>query len=372
MQEFHDTLALTDKQHTYIEKLAPYFMENGISLKDALFFDIETTGLSADYCSIYIIGILQITGDTCNRTIYFADTPEDEKQLLFTFFEQTEKFKHLIHFNGDGFDIPFVTKRCAKHNISCSLSDMESFDILKKIRPYKTVLQLENMKQKSLEHFLEIDREDVYTGGELIQVYKDYVKNPSDNAKKLLLQHNWDDLEGMLLLLPILFYPYLFQQTPNIVNVHTNNYCSLSGDEQTELLIETTVSIDIPKPFSYQKDAFYLNVNKNTLTIRCQLLQGELKHFYENYQDYYYLTLEDTAIHKSVAEFVDKSYRKKATKSTCYTKYTGCFIPQPTDVCEPVYKNEWKAKQLYFPLEKIQEEAIQSSFVKSVLEYMKP
>lgn len=372
MQTFKDTLTLTDTQKTYIQQLIPYFNENSINLEHALFFDIETTGLSADYCSIYIIGAIHIGDDGCDRTLYFADSPEDEQQLLLDFFEQTKKYKHLIHFNGEGFDIPFLTKRSAKYDIDCPLSDMDSFDIFKKIRPFKSILQLENVKQKSLELFLGIEREDIYNGGELIQVYKDYVKRPSDEAKKLLLQHNLDDLEGMVLLLPILLYPYLFEQTPDIVNVHMNDYPSLSGETRTELLIEAKIALDIPKAFSCRKNDFYLNVNKNTLAIRCQVFEGELKHFYDNYQDYYYLPMEDTAIHKSVAEFVDKSYRKKATKSTCYTKYSGGFLPQPAEICQPVYKSDLKAKQFYFPLEKIQEEGTQVGFAKSVLEYLKP
>ena len=372
MQEFKDILPLTDKQQTDIQQLSPYFMKHDITLENALFFDIETTGLAADYCSVYIIGCIHIGEHDCHRTIYFADTPDDEQQLLVMFFEQTKKFKHLIHFNGEGFDIPFLTKRSTGYDIDCPLTNMDSFDIFKKIRPFKAILQLENAKQKSLELFLGIEREDIYTGGELIQVYKDYVKQPTDDARKLLLQHNLDDLEGMVLLLPILLYPYLFEQIPDIINIHTNKYPSLSGEIQTELLIEAAIPLDIPKPFSYQKNGFYLNVNKDILTIRCHVFEGELKHFYDNYQDYYYLPMEDTAIHKSVAEFVDKSYRKKATKSSCYTRHSGSFIHQPAEICQPVYKSDVKTKQFYFPLEKIQEDDTQVAFAKSVLEYLKP
>ena len=88
MQEFKDILPLTDKQQTDIQQLSPYFMKHGITLENALFFDIETTGLAADYCSVYIIGCIHIGEHDCHRTIYFADTPDDEQQLLVMFFEQ--------------------------------------------------------------------------------------------------------------------------------------------------------------------------------------------------------------------------------------------------------------------------------------------
>ena len=40
--------------------------------------------------------------------------------------------------------------------------------------------------------------------------------------------------------------------------------------------------------------------------------QDTLKYFYDNYKDYFYLPKEDTAIHKSVATYVDKDFRQKA------------------------------------------------------------
>ena len=41
------------------------------------------------------------------------------------------------------------------------------------------------------------------------------------------------------------------------------------------------------------------------------------RHFFPNCKDYYYLIYEDTAVHKSVGEYVDRQARKKATRETC-------------------------------------------------------
>lgn len=61
-------------------------------------------------------------------------------------------------------------------------------------------------------------------------------------------------------------------------------------------------------------------------------IRDTLKYFYPDYQNYYYLPEEDMAIHKSIADSVDPSYRKKATKNTCYTKKAGIFLPQGSPV----------------------------------------
>ena len=65
----------------------------------------------------------------------------------------------------------------------------------------------------------------------------------------------------------------------------------------------------------------------------------------ENYtlsKDYYYLPKEDMAIHKSVAQFVDKEYRKQAKANTCYTKKTGLFIPRFGETLNPIFKIDYK------------------------------
>ena len=66
-------------------------------LKDLLFFDIETTGFSGDTSHLYLIG--------CT---YHDASRESERELLTAFFAFMERFRILVHFNGDGFDIPYL------------------------------------------------------------------------------------------------------------------------------------------------------------------------------------------------------------------------------------------------------------------------
>ena len=79
-------------------------------------------------------------------------------------------------------------------------------DIYKKIKPYRKLLGLENMKQKSIEQFLGLAREDKYNGGQLIEVYREYLMTHESFLYDLLILHNEDDLKGMPSILPILCY----------------------------------------------------------------------------------------------------------------------------------------------------------------------
>ena len=67
------------------------------------------------------------------------------------------------------------------------------------------------MKQKAVEAFLGISREDIYTGGQLIDVYRQYLYTKSEELLRLLLLHNEDDLKGMPSVLPILNYPDMLE-----------------------------------------------------------------------------------------------------------------------------------------------------------------
>ena len=85
-------------------------------------------------------------------------------------------------------------------------------------------------------------------------------------------------------------------------------------------------------------------------TINAPIYTEELKFFFDNYRDYYYLPAEDMAIHKSVATYVDKDFRKKATADNCYTKKDAIFVPQYETLITPFFKESSKDKLTYFQL----------------------
>lgn len=312
--------------------------------EELLFFDIETTGFSGDANMVYLIGCVYYKKDCAHFIQWFADTKEAEKQVLESFFSFLKGYRILIHFNGDTFDIPFLQKRCHALKLSGSFGDIASIDIFKRIRPYKKHLGLSSLKQKAIESFLGVSRDDKYDGGQLIEVYEEYLKTHEEFLLRLLLLHNEDDLKGMPALLPILFYPDFFTQkfaladmkkaageTPRLI-------LTLTGDDSTVLPVAVRAAVP-----SY---AFCASGNRLELSVR--MYEGTLKYYYPNYKDYYYLIYEDTAIHKSVGEFVDRDAKVKATKETCYTKKTGTFLPQPCAVWTPEFKNSCKDKTCFF------------------------
>ena len=56
---------------------------------------------------------------------------------------------------------------------------------------------------------------------------------------------------------------------------------------------------------------------------------------------------EDRAIHRSIACYVDKAYRQKATAATCYIRQEGIFLPSFDTSLQPTFKKSFDDKQLY-------------------------
>ena len=81
--------------------------------------------------------------------------------------------------------------------------------------------------------------------------------------------------------------------------------------------------------------------------IRLPIRQATLKYFYKDYKNYYYLPEEDTAIHKSIGQFVDRDHKVAATKETCYQKKTGNFIRIPKPGPLPCFQTDCKSKEYF-------------------------
>jgi len=316
-----------------LEKIAP--------LKDILFIDIETTGFTAKTSNLYLIGCLYFD-EKWKVKQFFADEYSDEKEIVEEFFDFAKSFNTLIHFNGNNFDIPYIQGKCKEFNLPFTFEQFTGVDIYKRICPYKMFLKLENCKQKTVEKFLGINREDQFTGGDLIGVYHEYVKTKNHDSKKFLLLHNFEDVKGMLEILPVLAYADIFSNNLVVTKVSASYYEDESGSKHSEITMVMDLPSELKVPVSFLYDKCYFSGAANQGMLRVPLYDEEMKFFYANYKEYYYLPTEDIALHKSVAAFVDKDHRVQANASNCYTRKTAKFLPEWDAVVNPFFKREYR------------------------------
>lgn len=327
-----------------------YPLERIAPLDKLLFIDIETTGFTAKSSSLYLIGAAYYYSGRWHIKQWFATNYDDEKALLEDFFPFAADFTHLVHFNGNNFDLPYLLQKCEMHKLSYHFDDFEGIDIYKRISPYKFFLHTPNCKQKTLEELLGIDREDVYNGGELIDIYHDYVKNPTEEACRFLLLHNSDDMKGMLQILPLLAFYDLFNGPLKAKKVQSNRYVDYHGHDKQELLMKLELPTPLPLTIANLSNGCYFSGEASEGILKVPVYEEEMKYFYSNYKDYYYLPKEDVALHKSVSSFVDKEHRTQASAATCYTRKYSTYLPQWDIFREPFFKRDYKSKDLFFEL----------------------
>ncbi len=309
-----------------------------LGISRPLFLDIETTGLSPERSRVYLVGCLfPHTNECWGFRQWLTESPFEERRLLEQVSAFCRDFTGLVHFNGDRFDLPYLQKRCEEQGVPGPFLTLPSFDIYRNVKACRNLCALPNVKQKTVESFLGIDREDQYNGGQLIAVYHRFIQTGDRELQRLLLLHNEEDVLGMPQLLPMLLYPEFLSdppiQQPQVLagpeKAAAEKSPQPSGETEPELLLSFPLELSLPRPFSFHLDSWYGSARENRLRLRIPLQAGELRYYLPNYRDYYYLPEEDMAIHKSVAAYVDKDYRKKATPDTCYTKKSGVFLPLP-------------------------------------------
>ena len=295
--------------------------------ENTVFFDIETTGLSPRNSFCFLLGFIHYNENYWEESQLFCESMEDEKILFLTFntILKQKKNLNLVHFNGNSFDIPFVKNRIKILNLNIKNEflvddDYESFDILKIIRTLK-FLNLENYKQKTIEKFIEINRQDVLSGKELIKTYKEFIAFRETSKRDLILLHNHEDLTGMLYMLPLLNFIQL--KHPNDY-IKDSIYYTTASDA---LYLKVNLSYTFAKKIELRDEITEFILSDNQINAKIKLYNGGLKYFYENYHDYYFIPSENKVIHKSVATYIDKEFRKKATKQNCYISLNSLFVP---------------------------------------------
>lgn len=188
-------------------KINKSILENNKNLsKDTCFFDIETTGFNRNSDIIYLIGILYFDHEEKSWIIaqYFANDLKDEPELLSEASKFLMSFKTIVNYNGNTFDIPFVNHKLKYFDLDYSIEKEKSLDIYSILRKNKEFLDIDNLKLKTVEEYLGIYREDIYSGKDCIDFYKDYILTGNSELKERLLTHNFEDLYFLIDIMEIL------------------------------------------------------------------------------------------------------------------------------------------------------------------------
>ncbi|MGP1348780.1 MAG: ribonuclease H-like domain-containing protein [Stomatobaculum sp.] len=329
--------------------------------KALLFLDIETTGLSSSTAQVYLIGALSYAENSgWILRQWFADSLSAEEEVLRSFFDFIRGFRTLIHYNGDSFDLPFLLRCAAQYGLSAPFSEMNSLDLYRAVRPYRRIFGTERMNQKRMEQFLGVKRTDRYTGAELISVYEEWIGTGERALQQRLLLHNEADVSALPQLLSLLSYRDLFSGAFFDVSA-VSDVDSVRFSCRSESFVPVAVSCEFP--------LFALSAEADRLTLTVPVFSGTMAHYFENYRDYYYLPLENQVIHRSLAEFVDRSAKVRASAQNACIAKNSRFIPLFGDAPagQKLFRKDLRSARRYLDLEESGLSAENSAFLLSYL-----
>ena len=317
------------------------FNNDGFRPEEVLLFDIETTGLSKMKSQIYLIGCGYMAEDGWHIRQWLTASASDELTALEEFLDFAKDFRLLVHFNGDGFDIPYINSKADFYGLEEGLEAFGSFDIYKRVKPLKDICGLKKMGQRDVEAFLKIERDDKLNGGLLIPYYYRYETDESGEDEKFLLLHNFDDIQGMFKILRILKFEQIL----------AGRYAFDSFEEcMGTAVFNFRLDEEVPAATDIFRNDIEICAEGTLLQINIPIRSGEAKLPLPDIENYYYLPEEDRVIHKDLAQFVDRQYRRKATKKNCFLRKQGKFLPQPENIFEPCYLIDGDKKNTYFEL----------------------
>ena len=304
-----------------------------------VFFDIETTGLSWRTSHVCLIGAAWRDGSGWRMRQWFLQNPSGERELLKCFASFLSGFSGTVHYNGSTFDLPYLRRKYAFYRMADPLEGMKSRDLYQSLRPFQKSFGLTSMKQKDLERLLSFPRRDRITRESSVGCYRKYLETGSEEFLRLILLHNCDDVLGMLSILPLMACPALL-----------DGDFSVAGGRITEDTLELWLSLRVPLPLPLILKGKYstLSGEGDAAVLAVPGTRGTMKHYFPDYKNYFYLPVEDTAVHRSVGVYVDTEFRQRAKADTCYQKADGLFFPQPQIRFQPDFRRSYRGEPSFF------------------------
>lgn len=177
-----------------VDRIAALCKSERIAPEEALFLDIETTGLGNT--PVFLIGTMECDSDGFMFRQYFARDYSEEMSILSAFSQRLADARMLVTFNGKSFDMSYLRNRAVATGVKLPHPNSH-LDLLHEARRAfgRTV---PNHKLQTLEQIVcGKCREQDIPGAEIPAAYHQFVR--TGNARKigLILQHNLYDLLTM-------------------------------------------------------------------------------------------------------------------------------------------------------------------------------
>lgn len=265
-------------------------------LKDSLFFDIETSGLSSKYSNIISITSLLYLENNFQIYQLFCEFKPDEKDILKYFNELLKGKKYIVTYNGNSFDIPFIIQKSLQHGVSINFEELVKIDLYNDIRHFKSKISTPDLKLKTVEEYFNISRKDTLTGKDITVLYEAYSIEPRKEFSELILNHNYEDVYNLYILFDkiINLYDKILIYYNLIIKINYNDFVIKKNTLISYFNIITKFNSD----FVYPSSNYDLYLNAKIQTLKLKLPLSLYKD--DTIKEFYYLNNNDYSLNNYI------------------------------------------------------------------------
>lgn len=173
--------------------------KNTFPVADALFIDLETTGLGRGAGTYaFLVGVGRFAGTHFRLRQFFLGDYDEEPAVLAALQAELATAKAIVSFNGRSFDWPLLETRATMNRVR--LPRLPHLDLLPTARRLWGPL-LESCRLTNLEHVvLDMTRHDDVDGAAIPQTYFAYLQDGDTSTMADVITHNeWDILSMVAL-----------------------------------------------------------------------------------------------------------------------------------------------------------------------------
>lgn len=183
---------------------------DGTHLLDAVFIDLETTGLGGSATMAFLLGLGKLEPDGRGILVkqYFIEDPSEEAACLESYVKDLAESRLVITFNGNAFDLPILETRavlCKLAHVLQGLRRVATLDLLPVARALWGIRQKSRGLSCGLASLgatiLGLDRGPDIPSWAIPGMYFDYLRTRDMGSLEPVFRHNAMDIASMALLL---------------------------------------------------------------------------------------------------------------------------------------------------------------------------
>lgn len=236
--------------------------------ENSLVLDIESSGVSREFSKVLVVGILDFEGNF----IQYAIENEDEERDLLIATANILKGKHIISFNGQNFDLPFLKARMEKNGLE-AFQESSQFDIYRYMINNKLITDFNKFALQDIEKFKNLNRNENFEMEEDASFYENIEEI---DISKVLIHNKYDviNTESILSIVEEI-------EEDKKINIRYRDNDIVAKIERIKLDKNFCIVLanleNIDYEHTYENSNYHLSWSNDQLMIKIKVIEGYLK-----------------------------------------------------------------------------------------------